>query len=247
MKTTSSWVMFALGAILSALLTITVLSQTESAAQKLPEAKKSKQISDSKQALENNTQDTSFAQEEEINRLELEAETLQQANSALQEQVTQLKESQLAKSISEKSQQADKKSLNDRLFEGVPKTHQSIIKAHEYTPKTMAELHQGYVEEEQDIAWALLKQQQISYYLSTHRLSGDLQVHNQGCKETYCEIIATDNSVNSESYQQILSEMREQAWWEFSGSSTSSNGDGQAQGVTYMITILSRRLNEKKS
>lgn len=165
-------------------------------------------------------------------------EELEQKNALIFE-----KNIQLARRLKEGAKEVQAKDIvpgrNTNLTR-IPESHKKILERPEHMPKTLRELHGEFAQEEQDIGWALEKEQQIRYYLDSHRFNPNWQILSVDCRTSLCEIVGIELNNQVDAWGTATSEMREQPWWEFSGSSSSSSG--LPDGTTPFIAILSRKI-----
>ncbi len=136
---------------------------------------------------------------------------------------------------------AKAETASDRL-EGVPESHHSLLSRPASMPKSTYELHDELVDEEEDVSWATMKEQQINHYLNTHKDSSKYMVHRVECRSTLCEIIGTKYPSEEDVWAEVSGQMRNQAWWEFTGTHTSSSIDDVGNHI--FVTLLRRKKTE---
>lgn len=124
--------------------------------------------------------------------------------------------------------------------EKIPESHRNVLTPNKSLPKTAFELHKDFVDEGEDIGWALEKEQQIQSYIQNHEKGSGVTIQLVDCKATLCEIYGTTYNEQGKNWDQIVSGMRSQPWWSgFIGSSSSgSSGD---DGQYLFATILRRK------
>ncbi|MBD3668207.1 MAG: hypothetical protein HUJ16_09620 [Kangiella sp.] len=125
----------------------------------------------------------------------------------------------------------------DRLA-GIPESHHSLLSRPASMPKSTFELHDELVSEEEDVSWATMKEQQINHYLQTHKQSANYVVHKVDCRQTLCEIVGTEYPSGQQVWVDVSGQMRTQAWWEFTGTHTSSSIDDVGNYI--FVTLLRR-------
>lgn len=189
-------------------------------------------------------------EEPKIERLTVEIESLkQQMEIKNQELVATKTENKRLNSIlggsrdsvvgvKDKYSQIDKVASDQDKFNGIPESHHSLLSRPESTPKATYELHDELVSEEEDISWATMKEQQINHYLMTYKDSAQYIIHTVDCRSSLCEIIGTENPSERDVWAEVAGQMRNQAWWEFRGSHTTSSTD--SSGNLLFVTILQR-------
>lgn len=64
-------------------------------------------------------------------------------------------------------------------------------------------------------------EQQISNFVMNHPHSGYLLDFNVGCKATMCEMMAKTAVEHEKKWSELTNEMFKQAWWDFTGVSSS--------------------------
>ncbi|NVJ68451.1 MAG: hypothetical protein HWE16_18330 [Gammaproteobacteria bacterium] len=175
-----------------------------------------------------------------------EARTKTQEIAALEQQLAVMKSTnaQLTQRLQEakqppKAEQSDDADNNPDLFADVPESHKKLLEPKTDAPKTLDQLHEELVEQEEDISWATLKEQQLSYFINSHRYSNFIDIHLIQCKTNLCEILGTEVPSDNESWFTINDEMMREPWADFSGNSTSSN-NGE-NGNKIFVTILKQR------
>lgn len=166
--------------------------------------------------------------EQELTAVSVENQRLKQVLNSQGE--TQIKNS--SEPVQKKSEQG-----SDRL-EGIPESHHSLLSRPASMPKSTYELHDELVGEEEDVSWATMKEQQINHYLSTHKDSSKYVVHRVECRSTLCEIIGTKYPSEEDIWAEVSGQMRNQAWWEFTGTHTSSSIDDVGNHI--FVTLLRR-------
>lgn len=184
--------------------------------------------------------------ESEVESLRQEIELKEQELTAVSVENQRLKQvlnNQSTKPINNGSEPAQTKSEQspDRL-EGVPESHHSLLSRPASMPKSTYELHDELVGEEEDVSWATMKEQQINHYLSTHKDSSKYVVHRVECRSTLCEIIGTKYPSEEDVWAEVSGQMRNQAWWEFTGTHTSSSIDDVGNHI--FVTLLRRKKTE---
>lgn len=105
---------------------------------------------------------------------------------------------------------------------------------------TLVERFQQLEKEAVDYDWAPLMEQRIADFISLHHLSSAIQLQSVRCKTNICEMRGFE--LEPQSWNQVLSSMQAQPWWQFNSthsSSQSSNDFGQ-----FFYTVASR---EQKS
>lgn len=132
----------------------------------------------------------------------------------------------------------NKSSSDQNKFEGIPESHHSLLSRPESMPKAAYELHDDFVNEPEDISWATMTEQQINYYLMNHKDSSWYTIHRVECRSSLCEIIGTENPSDRDIWNQVITQMGSQAWWEFGG--VSSRSTSGPNGSTLFATILKR-------
>ena len=65
------------------------------------------------------------------------------------------------------------------LFADVPESHKKLLEPKTDAPKTLDQLHEELVEQEEDISWATLKEQQLSYFINSHGATA-AKYHSEG-------------------------------------------------------------------
>ncbi|ACV25691.1 hypothetical protein [Kangiella koreensis] len=139
----------------------------------------------------------------------------------------------------------DKSSSGLNKFEGIPESHHSLLSRPESTPKATYELHNDLTSEEEDISWATMKEQQINHFLMSYKDSAQYIIHRVDCRSTLCEIIGTEHPSERDIWSEVTGQMRNQAWWEFIGSHTTSSTD--SNGNLLFVTILQRNQGVEKA
>lgn len=147
--------------------------------------------------------------------------------------------------MKDKYSQIDKTPSNQDKFNGIPETHHSLLSRPESTPKATYELHDELISEAEDISWATMKEQQINHFLMTYKDSAQYIVHHVDCRSSLCEIIGTEHPSERDIWSEVTGQMRNQAWWEFIGSHTTSSTD--ASGNLLFVTILQRSQSLEKA
>ncbi len=147
--------------------------------------------------------------------------------------------------MKDKYSQIEKTPSNQDKFNGIPETHHSLLSRPESTPKATYELHDELVSEEEDISWATMKEQQINHFLMTHKDSAQFIIHTVDCRSSLCEIIGTEHPSERDVWAEVNVQMRNQAWWEFRGSHTTSSTD--PNGNLLFVTILQRNQGSEKA
>ncbi len=144
-------------------------------------------------------------------------------------------------------QNNSKNSRSDQnKFEGIPESHHQLLTRPASMPKATHELHDDLVNEQEDISWATMKEQQINHFLMTYKDNGQYIIHKVECRSTLCEIIGTEHPSERDVWAEVTGQMRNQAWWEFTGTHTTSSSD--SSGNLLFVTILQRvRGSEKAS
>lgn len=180
--------------------------------------------------------------ESEVESLRQEIELKEQELTAVSVENQRLKQvlnNQSTKPINNSTEPAQTKleQSPDRL-EGVPESHHSLLSRPASMPKSTYELHDELVDEEEDVSWATMKEQQINHYLSTHKDSSKYVVHRVECRSTLCEIIGTKYPSKEDVWAEVSGQMRNQAWWEFTGTHTSSSIDDVGNHI--FVTLLRR-------
>jgi len=84
-----------------------------------------------------------------------------------------------------------------------------------------AEEFNRFQNETQDYDWAYLMEIQIKDFMTIHYEAGNIDVQSVKCKTTTCEITGFESE--EQKAQIILRDMREQDWWEFRNTSSSSS------------------------
>lgn len=106
--------------------------------------------------------------------------------------------------------------------------------------KDLPELHEDFVDEEEDLSWALAMEQQIRNFKENHANSGYVLDFSIQCKATMCEMFAKVNTEFTKQWDELNNDMVAQGWWEFSG--TSSSGTTIADGSIYInVRLLQRK------
>lgn len=201
----------------------------------------------------NNADDlTKSSGSEKVSRVELEdeVESLRQQVELKEQELTAVSvENQRLKQVlnnqnttpsnnnSDEHTKTKSETGSDRL-EGVPESHHSLLSRPASMPKSTYELHDELVGEEEDVSWATMKEQQINHYLSTHKDSSKYVVHRVECRSTLCEIIGTKYPSEEDVWAEVSGQMRNQAWWEFTGTHTSSSIDDVGNHI--FVTLLRR-------
>lgn len=124
------------------------------------------------------------------------------------------------------------------ILEGVPESHHELLSRPASMPKNTFDLHDELVGEEEDLSWATMKEQQINHYLNTHKDNARYLIHRVECRSTLCEIIGTIYPTEVDIWGEVSDQMRNQAWWEFTGTHTSSSIDDVGNKI--FVTILRR-------
>lgn len=139
----------------------------------------------------------------------------------------------------------DKSSSDQNKFEGIPESHHSLLSRPQSMAKATYELHDDLVNEQEDISWATMKEQQINHFLMTHKDSSQYIIHRVECRSSLCEIIGTEHPSERDVWSEVTGQMRNQAWWEFIGSHTTSSTD--SSGNLLFVTILQRSQGSEKT
>ncbi|MCW8857724.1 MAG: hypothetical protein OQJ95_10200 [Kangiella sp.] len=141
--------------------------------------------------------------------------------------------------------QTDKTLSNHNKFEGIPESHHTLLSRPESTPKATYELHDELVGEKEDISWATEKEQQINHFLMNYKDSAQYIIHTVDCRSSLCEIIGTEHPSERDIWSEVTGQMRNQAWWEFRGTHTTSSTD--SNGNLLFVTILQRSQASEKA
>ncbi len=173
-----------------------------------------------------------------------EIEALQQ-QLAVMENTNQQLTQRLNKIEQPVKSEKDKEAANDDLFADVPESHRKLLEPKNDAPKTIDQLHEEVVEQEEDISWATLKEQQLNHYIHGHRYSNFIDIHMIQCKTNLCEILGTEIPSDYDAWFTISDELKNESWAKFSGNSTSSNN--AEHGNKIFVTILRMRpVNNKQ-
>ncbi|RDX37835.1 hypothetical protein DZA50_01420 [Kangiella sp. HD9-110m-PIT-SAG07] len=131
----------------------------------------------------------------------------------------------------------EEKPKEEAYLEDVPETHQGLINPPKV--KTTYDRHKDFVDETEDIGWSLEKEQQITSFIQGHPRGAEINLQLVKCKRTTCEVYGSSYSQDGKALSIIGNDMRSQPWWDFAGSSISSNSDGDGQQL-FMIILHSK-------
>ncbi|MDP2716194.1 hypothetical protein [Rheinheimera sp.] len=90
--------------------------------------------------------------------------------------------------------------------------------------------------------WAPLMEQRIADFISMHQLSGGVQLQAVRCKNSLCEVRGFELEDNS--WNQILSNMQAQPWWQFNNSHSSGKTSAEFGHFFYMLAARELQAEE---
>lgn len=102
----------------------------------------------------------------------------------------------------------------------------------------MNQLHAQLEQEERDYAWAYQAETDLTNYIAGHPAAANVEVQQIQCRSSMCEIQGVIRG-DREPWNQALTGMREQPFWNFNNSSSRSSSDGD--GNTVFVTIFSNQ------
>ena len=120
----------------------------------------------------------------------------------------------------------------------LPDTHAGFV---DKEVRSLPDEHAKVEAEEVDPAWAEQVEAQIYSFVSSHPSGPTIQLVSLVCRTTRCEIVGSVfGERGGETWNQVLSDMREQAWFASNFADSMFGSGGGFPGEFRFITILAR-------
>lgn len=88
-------------------------------------------------------------------------------------------------------------------------------------------------QQEDDLDWGFDMQTKISDFIITHYSANGVRLSAITCKEISCELLIEESENNA--WEQIFDEMKEQAWWRFRSTNSSSRSSENETHLMYLF------------
>jgi hypothetical protein len=107
---------------------------------------------------------------------------------------------------------------NEEMEELAPEPFKSFLSS--FRGKTRNDIY-DFHKQEDDLDWGYNTQNYISDFIQTHYNGSSVELISVICKQPYCEILVIEKE--EDAWKNIMKEIRQQPWWKFSSTTSSSN------------------------
>lgn len=110
------------------------------------------------------------------------------------------------------------------------------VMLHQRQAKSHQEARTVFQEEYDEQAQDYERKTQVTDFLQLHEQAEQIMLHELKCEPTRCLLVGSFDGQH-ENWANIVEQMKEQDWWDFGGTSSSSNSDG---AVTHFMLFMDK-------
>ena len=129
------------------------------------------------------------------------------------------KSSSKISSLNHQLNELDGSETTDEEMEDLaPEPFKSFLSS--FRGKTRNDIY-DFHKQDDDLDWGYNTQNYISDFIQTHYNGSSVELISVICKQPYCEILVIEKE--EDAWKNIMKEIRQQPWWKFSSTTSSSN------------------------